>query len=91
MYVHRDPTVTLLRRVHSDFEMGNPIIPDPLNPGDSLYSVGGSRVLADPNPAHKQFLIMDTRVDDTQASGIWTAAGSDQQLRSRPRRVLQAL
>ena len=67
VYVHRDPTVTCYGG--TDFEMGNPIIADPLNPGDSLYSVGGSRVLADPNPAHKQFLIMDTRLDDT-TSGI---------------------
>jgi hypothetical protein len=67
VYVHRDPTVSCYGG--SDFEMGNPVLANPLSPGDFLPSVGSARVLADDNPAHKQILLVDNRLDEI-ASGI---------------------
>ena len=67
IYVHRDPSVSCYGG--SDVDMGNPAIADPLNPGDFLFSEGSGRVLADDNSAHKQFLFVDNRLDDT-TSGI---------------------
>ena len=70
VYVHRDSSHPCFGATGStDFEMGNPLIPDPLYTGGEMYSSGLGRVLADANPAHKQFFLMDTRYDGT-TSGI---------------------
>jgi hypothetical protein len=67
IYVHRDGSVGCYGG--TDFEMGNAPFSDPLDPGNSLASVGGARVLADDNSAHKQFFFADARLDGT-TSGI---------------------
>lgn len=66
-YVHRDATQPCYGG--SDFEMGNPPIADPFGGGLSMTGMGGGRMVADPNPAHKQFILADMRFDD-QTSGI---------------------
>jgi len=63
MYVHRDPTVSCYGG--TDFEMGNPPIPDPFNPGNELDGVGGGRIVADPGTSTRpaQFIFADIRFD----------------------------
>ena len=63
IYVHRDPTQPCYGG--TDFEMGNPPIADPFYSGTFLFGEGNARVLADPNPAHKQFIFADLRIDNT--------------------------
>lgn len=67
MYVHRDATQPCYGG--TDFEMGNPPIADPFGGGLEMTGAGGGRILADPNPAHKQFILADMRYDG-QTSGI---------------------
>ncbi len=61
MYVHRDPTQSCWGG--TDFEMGDPPIADPFQSGLTLAGAGGGRLVADPNPAHKQFILADLRYD----------------------------
>lgn len=61
VYVHRDATVPCYGG--TDFEMGNPTIPNPFLSADLLPGVGGARVLADPSTSHKQFILADLRMD----------------------------
>lgn len=65
VYVHRDGTVPCYGG--TDFEMANPKIADPFNPGDFLFGAGNARLLADPTPAHKQFILADMRFNGTTA------------------------
>jgi hypothetical protein len=67
LYVHRDATVPCYGGM--DFEMPNPPIPDPFNQGSTVSGTGTARLLADPNPAHKQFIFADLRFNGT-TSGI---------------------
>ena len=67
VYVHRDGTVPCYGG--TDFEMANPPIPDPFNPGVSIFGTGGARLVADPTPSHKQFILADLRFDGT-TSGV---------------------
>lgn len=67
MYVHRDPTQDCYGG--TDLEMGNPPIPDPFNTTMPMYGGGGGRIIADTNPAHKQFILADVRFDEV-TSGI---------------------
>ena len=67
MYVHRDATQDCYGG--TDLEMGNPPIPDPFNSGMPMYGGGGGRIIADTNPAHKQFILADVRFDEI-TSGI---------------------
>lgn len=61
IYVHRDGTVGCYGG--TDFEMANPPIPNPFQSTDLLEGTGGARVLADANPAQKQFIFADLRMD----------------------------
>jgi len=61
MYVHRDGTQQCYGG--TDFEMGNPPIMDPNNHSDFMIEMGEGRLIADPNSAHKQFIIADVRYD----------------------------
>ncbi len=61
MYVHRDPTVACYGG--TDFEMGNPPIPDPFNNGETINGLLGARLLADPGTGSRpaQFILADLR------------------------------
>jgi len=66
IYVHRDATQDCYGG--TDFEMSNPPITDPNDHAQMMTGTTG-QMIADPNPAHKQFIFADTR-EDTLTSGV---------------------
>ena len=75
IYVHRDGTQDCYGG--TDFEMSNPTITDPNDHTQMMYGTTG-QMIADPNPAHKQFIFADTREDTlTSGVGLWRMPASN--------------
>lgn len=75
IYVHRDSTQDCYGG--TDFEMSNPPITDP-NDSTKMMSGTTGQMVADPNPAHKQFIFADTRFDElTSGVGLWRMPASN--------------
>jgi len=76
MYVHRDGTQQCYGG--TDFEMGNPPIMDPNDHSEFMTAAGEGRLIADPNSAHKQFIVADVRYDGlTSGVGLRRIAASN--------------